>query len=392
MLVVRTVAVVGGSLAGWSAASALRAGGFDGRIVLIGDERHQPYDRPPLSKAFLAGDLEASDLALTTPDSVAEIAPEWLLGRRAVGLDAAARRITLDDGAEIAADAVVIASGARARTLPGTAGIAGAHTLRTLDDAVALRAALPSAERVVVVGGGFIGAEVAATARAGGRGVDVVEAMPLPMADALGAEMAKVVTALHADHGTTLHTGTAVHELVAPAGRVTGVRLANGRELAADLVVVGIGVAPNVEWLAGSGVALDDGVLVDAAGRTSVQAVYAAGDVARFPSGRAGGHVRVEHWTHARDQAAAVARTILGERVNYDPVQYVWSEQYGVMIQFAGYASPDAEVEVVEGDVAERRFVAVYRRAGRPVAVLGLRSPRTFTKLRKELASANGQG
>jgi NADPH-dependent 2,4-dienoyl-CoA reductase/sulfur reductase-like enzyme len=384
----RTVAVVGASLAGWSAASALRAGGFDGRIVLIGDEPHRPYDRPPLSKAFLAGDLDVPDLALTTDESVAATAPEWLLGRRAVSLDGAARRLTLDDGSELAADAIVVATGARARPLPGTDGVAGVHTLRTLDDAVALRSGLAVAERVVVVGGGFVGAEVAATARAGGRTVDVVEAMPVPMVDALGAEMAAVLSGLHADHGTTLHTGSAVHEVTSRDGRLGGVRLADGRELPADLVVVGIGVAPNVEWLAGSGVAVDDGVLVDATGRTSIPGVYAAGDVARFPSARAGGHVRVEHWTHARDQGAAVAGTILGERTAYDPVQYVWSEQYGVMVQFAGVAAPDAEIEVVEGDVAERRFVAVYRRAGRPVAVLGLRSPRTFTRLRRELARA----
>jgi NADPH-dependent 2,4-dienoyl-CoA reductase/sulfur reductase-like enzyme len=151
-------------------------------------------------------------------------------------------------------------------------------------------------------------------------------------------------------------------------------------------VVVGIGVAPNVEWLAGSGVAVDDGILVDIGGRSSVPGVYAAGDVARYPSARAGGHVRVEHWTHARDHGAAVARTVLGERVEYDPVPYVWSEQYGVMVQFAGFPSPDAEVEVVEGDISERRFVAAYRREGRLVAVLGLRSPRTFTRLRRDLA------
>jgi NADPH-dependent 2,4-dienoyl-CoA reductase/sulfur reductase-like enzyme len=383
---VRSVAVVGGSLAGWSVASGLRAGGFDGRIVVIGDEPHRPYDRPPLSKAFLAGDLEAADLGLTTAESLAEVGPEWLLGQRAVSLDAATKTITLDDGAEVTADAVVIATGARARSLPGTNGLAGVHTLRTLDDALALRAELRGAERVVVVGGGFIGAEVAATARGTGRTVDVVEAMPLPMVDALGPEMAKVVTALHADHGTTLHAGAPVHELVGRDHRVAGVRLVGGRELPADLVVVGIGVAPNVEWLAGSGIAVDDGVLVDAYGATNVPGVYAAGDVARFPSARAGGHVRVEHWTHARDQGTAVARTILGERAGYDPVQYVWSDQYGVMIQFAGYAAPDAKVEIVEGDVAERRFVAAYRRDGRNVAVLALRSPRTFTRLRKELA------
>lgn len=382
---VRTVAVVGASLAGWSAASELRSKGFDGRIVLIGDEPHAPYDRPPLSKSFLAGDLQATDLALTTAEALESV--ELMLGRTAVCLDAGARTLHLDDGSSLIADAVVIATGARARRLPGL-HLRGVHTLRTLEDATAIREDLATAERVVVVGGGFIGAEVAATARAAGRTVDVVEALPLPMAESLGEEMAQVLVGLHADHGTTLHTGAAVHEVREHGGRVTGVALADGRAMPADLVVVGIGVAPNIEWLDGSGVAVDDGVLVDAFGAASLPGVYAAGDVARFPSARAGGHVRVEHWTHARDQGAAVARTILGERVPYDPVQYVWSEQYGVMVQFAGVAAPDAKVEVVEGSVDERRFVATYTREGRVVAVLGLRSPRTFTRLRKELARA----
>jgi NADPH-dependent 2,4-dienoyl-CoA reductase/sulfur reductase-like enzyme len=392
---VRTVAVVGASLAGWSAASALREGGFDGRLILIGEEKQRPYDRPPLSKAFLAGDIGVDLLALTTDESLAEVAPEWLLGRRAVrldrgGLHRGGRRVLLDDGTEVTADAVVIATGARARALPGSAGLAGVHTLRTIEEATALRAAIPAAERVVVVGGGFIGAEVASTVRRSGKQVDVVEALPMPLVDTFGREMAEVVAGLHAEHGTVLHTGTAVHGLVAAAGvdgpRVAAVKLADGRELAADLVVVGIGVTPNVEWLAGSGVDVDDGVLVDSHGATSVPGVYAAGDVARYPSARAGGHVRVEHWTHARDHGAAVAEAILGRPVEYDPVPYVWSEQYGLMVQFAGYPAPDAEIEVVEGDVTERKFVAVYRHDGRDAAVLGVRSPRTFTKLRRGLA------
>jgi 3-phenylpropionate/trans-cinnamate dioxygenase ferredoxin reductase component len=383
--VVRMVAVVGASLAGWSAASELRSKGFDGRIVLIGDEPHTPYDRPPLSKSFLAGDLQAADLALTTPEALDGV--ELQLGWTAVRMDGRARTVDLDDGSSLTAEAVVIATGARARRLPGR-DLRGVHTLRTLEDATAIREGLATTERVVVVGGGFIGAEVAATARAAGRTVDVVEALPLPMVEALGEEMAQVLVGLHADHGTTLHAGTAVHEIRERGGQVTGVVLADGREIPADLVVVGIGVAPNVEWLDGSGVAVDDGVLVNAFGAANVPGIYAAGDVARFPSARAGGHVRVEHWTHARDQGAAVARTILGERVPYDPVQYVWSEQYSVMVQFAGLAAPDAKVEVVEGSVDERKFVATYTREGRVVAVLGLRSPRTFTRMRKELARA----
>jgi NADPH-dependent 2,4-dienoyl-CoA reductase/sulfur reductase-like enzyme len=193
---------------------------------------------------------------------------------------------------------------------------------------------------------------------------------------------------MHRAHGTNLRTHSAVAGIVSAGGRVAGVRLAGGGEIPADAVLVGIGVTPNIEWLAGSGVAVDDGVLVDAFGATSVPGVFAAGDVARFPSARAGGHVRVEHWTHARDHGTAVARAMMGRPEPYDPVPYVWSEQYGTMLQFAGYPAPDATVEIAEGDLVERRFVAVYRQAGRPVAVLGLRSPRTFTRLRRELANS----
>jgi NADPH-dependent 2,4-dienoyl-CoA reductase/sulfur reductase-like enzyme len=382
---VQTIAVVGASLAGWSAALALRGAGFVGRLVLIGEEEHRPYDRPPLSKSFLAGTLEVDALALATRQTIASVGPDWRLGRRAIGLEG--RRVRLDDGTAIEADGVLIATGARPRTLPAPGPLAGLHTLRTLADAQSLRASLTPGARLLVAGGGFIGAEVAATARALGCAVELVEAGALPMLDVLGERMATVVAGMHAAHGTVVRPNSAVAEVLGAAGRVAGVRLAGGGELRADAVLVGIGVAPNTEWLAGSGVDVDDGVLVDAFGATSVPGVWAAGDVARFPSARAGGHVRIEHWTHARDHGTAVGRAMLGRREPYDPLPYVWSEQYGTMIQFAGYPAPDATVEIAEGDVAERRFVALYRQAGRPVAVLGLRSPRTFTRLRRELAA-----
>jgi 3-phenylpropionate/trans-cinnamate dioxygenase ferredoxin reductase subunit len=386
--VASTVAVVGASLAGWSASITLRQGGFDGRLLLIGDEPHHPYDRPPLSKSFLAGAIDAQHLALATREQLAETGPDWRLGRTATALDGPSRTITLDDGEQIQADAILIATGTRPRALPGPTNLAGLHTLRTLDDAIALREQLTEGSRVIVVGGGFIGAEVAATARELGCEAAIVEAQAMPLADVLGERMATVVGGLHEAHGTELFLGTAVHGVLAAGSRVAGVRLADGRELPADVVVVGIGVTPNTEWLAGSHVAVDQGVLVDAFGKTSVRGVYAAGDVVRFPSARAGAHVRVEHWTHARDHGAAVARAMLGAGQPYDPLPYVWSEQYGTMLQFAGYPAPDATVAVVEGDLAERRFVVEYQRDGRRVAVLGLRSPRTFTALRKALSAA----
>ena len=381
----RTVTIVGASLAGWSVARGLRGGGFDGRITLVGAEPHRPYDRPPLSKAYLAGDLEAGDLSLVVEGEADRV--DWVLGQRAVALRPD-RTVTLDDGTELAADALVIATGATPRTLPGTDGLGGVHTLRTRDDADALRRALVPGARVVVIGAGFIGAEVASTAHRLGCDVTVVDAAAAPMAGAFGPDLAELVTGLHAAHGVPLRVGVPVAGLRADGGRVTGVALGDEEVLAADVVVVGIGVRPETGWLAGSGLKVDDGVLVDGAGRASTPGVFAVGDLARYPSKRAGGLVRVEHWTHARDHGAAVARTMLGEDVTYDPAPYVWTEQYGTMIQFAGFARPGDQIEVVDGDPAEYRFVAGYQRGGKPVAVLGMRIPRTFGRLRKALAAA----
>lgn len=381
-----SVAIVGASLAGWSCATALRAGGFEGRIVLIGDEPWYPYDRPPLSKAFLTSDLDEDDLALTTPESLVEVSAEWMLGQTAVHLDASARRVVLDDGTSVDADAIVLATGSRPRDLPGDR-LPGVHTLRTLTDGVDIRDELAGAfHRLVVVGGGFIGAEVASSARKLGVEVDIVEALPVPMISTFGPVLAPVVAGLHSRGGTRLHTGVAVRDLDVDDDEGLAVHLSDGRTLFAGVVVVGIGVVPNVEWLADSGLRLDDGVVVDSWGRTSAPGIYAAGDVARFPSVRAGQSVRGEHWTHARDHGAAVAGTILGSGADYDPVPYIWSEQYGERIQFAGYVHADSEVEIIEGDLDESRFVAVYTRQGVVSAVLGIGIPRTFNKIRRSLA------
>ena len=378
------VVVVGASLAGWSLARSLRSGGFSGSIDLIGEEPHRPYDRPPLSKAYLAGDLDLDGISLQVPDE--DVAVTWRLGSPAVSLRD--HTVVLADGSDISGDAVVIATGTSPRSLPAAAGLQGVHTLRTCDDADALRAAFEPGARVVVIGAGFIGAEVASTASKLGASVTVLDASPEPMAHVFGSSMAAVVTALHGLNGVPLLTGVSVAGISSTDGAVTGVVLGDGRELPADVVVVGIGVTPSVSWLADSGVALDNGVVVDAAGRTSVPGVWACGDVARYPSARAGGAIRVEHWTHAREHGAAVASGLLGSPVEYDPVPYVWSEQYGVMVQFAGFVRPGDDVEVVDGDPAEHRFVAAYRRSGKLVAVLGARIPRTFVRLRRELATA----
>jgi NADPH-dependent 2,4-dienoyl-CoA reductase/sulfur reductase-like enzyme len=381
-----TVAVVGASLAGLTAARALRDRSYDGRIVIIGEEAHAPYDRPPLSKDFLAGTSSLDDIALGTPDDEG-LDLEWRLGTTAVGLDRLSRSVLLRDGGEIQADGVVLATGARARRLPDSEQLGGVHVLRSLDDAIALRADLAAAGRLVVIGAGFIGAEVAATARTLGLEVTVIETQPVPLAGPLGTEMGAVCAELHADHGTRLVTGTGVAGLVG-TGRVEAVELADGSRLPADVVVVGIGAAPNIEWLADSGVALGNGVLTDARGATNVPGVVAVGDCAATWSVPAERHVRVEHWTNALEQPATAAATLLGTGEQAPtPVPYFWSDQYGARIQFAGSRREGDVPRVVEGSCADRSFLVAYERDGEPVAVLGMNQPRLFTRWRRQLRS-----
>ncbi|MDX3589216.1 NAD(P)/FAD-dependent oxidoreductase [Streptomyces europaeiscabiei] len=384
----RTVAVVGASLAGLSAARSLRKQGYDGRLVVIGDESHRPYDRPPLSKEFLAGDLGEADLALETDGE--DLRAQWLLGARATGLDRTRRAVRLADGREIQADGLVIATGAAARRLPGSEGLAGVHVLRTLDDARALRDELVQGGRLVVIGGGFVGAEVASTAYALGLEVTVVEAAPTPLAAPLGQAMGSIVSALHLDHGVRLLCGVGVKGLSGER-KVEAVLLEDGRSIPADLVVVGVGALPCVDWLEGSGVALDNGVKCGADGRTSLAGVVAVGDCASWYDPRAGEHRRVEHWTGALERpAAAVATLLAGGAVEPGVPRppYFWSDQYGVKIQFAGHAASADSVTVEEGAPDDRNILAVYRRAGHPVAVLGMNQPRLFTRWRKQLAAA----
>ncbi|MFF4275185.1 NAD(P)/FAD-dependent oxidoreductase [Streptomyces sp. NPDC001536] len=384
----RTVAVVGASLAGLSAARSLRRQGYDGRLVVIGDELHRPYDRPPLSKEFLAGTLGETELSLEAGDE--DLGAEWLLGTRATGLDRTDRAVRLADGREVRADGIVIATGAAARTLPGSQGLAGVHTLRTLDDARALRDELARGGRLVVIGGGFIGAEVASTAYALGLDVTVVEVAPTPLAAPLGATMGAVVSALHTDHGVRLLCGVGVKGLSGES-RVDAVLLEDGRSVPADIVVVGVGASPCVEWLAGSGVELDNGVKCGADGRTSLAGVVAVGDCANWYDPRAGFHRRVEHWTGARERPdAAIATLLAGGAVEPGVPRppYFWSDQYGVKIQFVGHAAGADSVTVEAGSTDDRDVLAVYRRAGDPVAVLGMNQPRLFTRWRKQLAAA----
>ncbi|RZQ63611.1 NAD(P)/FAD-dependent oxidoreductase [Amycolatopsis suaedae] len=405
-----SITVVGASLAGLRTAQELRAGGFDGRLVLVGDEPHRPYDRPPLSKDFLLGVVDEQGIELAGADELLDLGAQWYLGTRAAGLDTGAGAVLLADGTSITTDAVVVATGGRPRTLAGQENHPSVHTLRTLDDAIALRRALgvgpvgvwtdepkaraasdgeegrrrlggpepARAERgqlnTVVIGAGFIGAEVASACRTLGHSVTVVEAAPVPLAGVLGEPMAAVVAGLHADHGVRLVAGAGVAGLTA-----AGVDLADGTHLPADVVVVGVGMLPNVEWLASSGLDVARGVRVDAGGRTANPAVYAAGDVAVYPGCHGG------HWTSAGDQARVVAANLLAGEQRYQRPGYFWSDQYGVRVQFAGSAAGHDRVEVVEGSVDDRRFVATYHRGDRLVGVLGMDSPRPFTRLRRQL-------
>ncbi len=365
---------------------ALRARGFDGRIDWIGAESHQPYDRPPLSKQVLRGEWEPERIALAR-GGLEGLAAEQHFGRRALRLDVNARRIEVDDGASIGFDGLVIATGAAPRRLPGQPQLDGVFVLRTLDDALAIRHALDAQPRVVVVGGGFIGAEVAASAQQRGATVTMVEALGNPLEQALGPALGALFAAIHRDHGVLVRTGVAV---VAIEGerQVERVRLADGSVLPADLVVVGIGVRPETAWLEDSDVALRDGVVCDASCATNVPAVVAAGDVARWMNPRYGESMRVEHWTNAVEQAqAAVARLLDGPEAAqpFAPVPYVWSDQYDAKLAVAGRPRAGDDVRVVDGSFDERKFVAIYGRAGRLVGAVAMNRMRKHLDWRKLL-------
>lgn len=382
----RHVVVVGASLAGLHAARALRRHGYDGTLTVVGDEPHLPYDRPPLSKQVLAGTWEPERTALLN-ERDADLDLTWTLGRAATGLDVRDRTVTLDDGTPLPYDGLVIATGATPRRLPGTDGLAGVHVLRSLDDAVALRADLDaSPARVVVVGAGFIGAEVAATARQRGLAVTLVEPLPVPLGRVLGGEVAETVAAVHRDEGVDLRLGVGV-EAIEGGDRVERVRLADGTTIACDVVVVGIGVTPNTTWLEGSGLLLADGVLADAACRVA-PGIVAAGDVARWPHPAYGEDLRVEHWDHAIAQGGHAAETLLaGDGAQpFAPVPWFWSDQYDRKVMLAGRPAGAEEVRVVDGSLAERRFVALYRRGDQVVAALGMNRPAPLARWRMRLA------
>ncbi|MFJ1969432.1 NAD(P)/FAD-dependent oxidoreductase [Streptomyces sp. NPDC087903] len=376
------VLVVGASASGLTTVEALRRKGYTGAITVLGDEPHPPYDRPPLSKQVLAGDWEPDRASLRTQDVLTALEVRFELGDRAVALDSATRTVRTESGRELRADAVVLATGVRPRTLPGAEDLTGVHVLRTLDDSLALRKDLLACSRLVVVGEGVLGSEIAATARKLGLDVTLTGPLAAPMALQVGPLVSGLLAELHTAQGVRLRLSVGVAGLTGEGGRVAGVRLGTGEVLPADVVVVAIGAVPATDWLADSGLDLDNGVVCDSRCRAA-EGIYAVGDVARWQHEHLGRLLRLENRTNATEQAMAVAANILGEEQPYLPVPYFWTDQYDAKLQVHGFLPPDAQVDIIEGDLTARRFVARYRSEGRVTGVLGWNMPKQ-TRLRRQ--------
>ncbi len=386
------VVIVGASLAGLQAAQALRRAGFDGELTMVGDEPDYPYDRPPLSKGYLAGTVDEAKTRLRGAADPDALGIDWRLGTRATALDPAAMTVSLDSGAFLEADGIVIATGSSPRHLPGF-DLAGCHVLRTLADARALRQAFEAGpRRVTVIGAGFIGAEVASTARGLGFDVTMIEAAEVPLARVLDPESGRAVAELHRGHGVDLRLGAGVESVEAgDDGAVAAVILAGGDVIETDLVLVGIGAVPNTGWLDGSGLTIDNGVVCD---ETCLAApgIVAAGDVARWPNRRFGGALtRVEQWDNAIEQGTYAAKRLLAAGTDdpvepYTPIPWFWSDQYDRKIQLAGVPSTNAEV--VNGSIADQMFVQVYADdAGNYTGALGWNRPRQAIQARMLLGN-----
>ncbi|MFM9631567.1 MULTISPECIES: NAD(P)/FAD-dependent oxidoreductase [Streptomyces] len=379
----RRVVVVGAGMAGVQTAVALREQGFDGTVTLIGAEPHQPYDRPPLSKAVLLGTAEHSAFDV----DFESLGVELRLGTEALGVRPADHELDTGSG-PVPYDVLVLATGAEPIRLPGAEGVPGVHLLRTLDDAERLRPVLARRHAIVVVGAGWIGAEFATAAREAGCAVTVVEAADRPLAGALPAEVTAPMTAWYADSGTELRTHARV-ERVEPGA----VLLDDGSRLPADAVVVGIGARPATAWLTGSGVDLGPHgeVVADASLRTSLPDVYAVGDCASFPSGRYGERLLVHHWDNALQGPRTVAANILGSATGeasavYDPVPYFWSEQFGRFVQYAGHHT-GADTTLWRGDPAGPAWTVCWLRGDRLVALLAVGRPRDLAQGRRLIES-----
>jgi 3-phenylpropionate/trans-cinnamate dioxygenase ferredoxin reductase component len=376
------IAVVGASLAGLEAAKALRQEGFSGDLVIIGAEPHAPYDRPPLSKRLLSGAVAADAVRLNLGEAADA---EWRLGVPATRLDAGRRTLWAGDMVAEPFDGIIVATGAsplRPRLRhSGERELAGIHVVRTLDDSLALAAELRAGpRRVVIVGAGFVGAEVASTCRALGLPVTVIEGLSVPMERALGQETGLAMARLQLDHGVDLRLGTTVTG-VRGGHRVEQVVLAGGAVLDADVLVLAVGVRPNTAWLTGSGLTIDDGVICDETG-LAAPGIAAAGDVARWPNRRYGELRRVEHWDNAIRQGRHAARLLLHGPEVYEPVPWFWSDQFGAKLQLLGSPRPDDEFLLVSGTFAAGKFLGLYRRGDRLVAAVSMNAAKAMLACR----------
>ncbi|MBC7723842.1 MAG: FAD-dependent oxidoreductase [Burkholderiaceae bacterium] len=380
--------MVGASLAGHASARALRDLGFTGRITIVGGEEHRPYDRPPLSKDFLAGTAVASDLWLEGENE--DLDADWRLGAMAASLDPATRTVMLADGRTVTSDAVVISTGSFAKTFPQLP--AGVHTLRTLDDAIGLRAELTPGTRLVVVGSGFIGLEVAATARGLGVDVTVLGTTGNPLSRAFGTAVGEAVQGIQERHGVRIRNNTRVEAVLGQGGtggRVTGVRLISGEIIDADVVVLGIGSIAATDWLEDSGIELGSGVVCSEVGETSAPGIFAVGDCSAWFDPVRGTHHRIEHWSDSRDRPAIAMAALLSIDAPAKALRpsYLWSDQAGSRIQFAGRLLGGETVDVEAGTAEGGDLLVVYRRGDEPVAVVGINQPKLVAAWRKRLTA-----
>lgn len=374
------VVVVGASAAGLTTAEALRREGFAGLVTLVGDELHLPYDRPPLSKQVLLGTWEPERTAFRDDATYQRLDIGLRLGATATAVDQGARTVALSTGDLVPYDRLVIATGVRPLKLRQGHDLRGVHVLRTLDDTLALRSALARATSVAVVGAGFLGSEAAAAARTLGLEVTLIDLAPVPLSRQFGDELGGWVGDLHRDNGVTVKTGIGVSRLLGD-DEVTGVELADGTMVDADVVLVAIGSTPATDWLATSGIPLQDGVLCDAMCQAAPN-IYAAGDVARWHNERFDTLMRVEHRMNATEQGMAVAKNIVGDPKPFTPIPYFWTDQFDAKIQAYGIFPPDAKMTIAQGDPATRKLVAHYHQDGDLVGVLGWNMPRELRAAR----------
>ncbi|AII09758.1 MULTISPECIES: NAD(P)/FAD-dependent oxidoreductase [Rhodococcus] len=358
----RTFVVVGGGLAGAKTAEALRDKDFDGSIVLLSEEEHLPYERPPLSKEHFAGKKALGDFTVHHGDWYRDHHVDLRLGTTATALDLTAHTVTLPDGSTLGYDKLALATGSRSRRPPISGSDAeGVHYLRTIDESDKLIDAVAGGRRLVVIGAGWIGLEVGASAREKGADVTVVEAAEVPLLGSLGPEIGSVFAELHREHGVQLHLGATVEEIVVEDGKATGVRLGDGTVLPADAVLVAVGAAPNIEIAERAGLDVDGGILVDAGLQTSDPDVVAVGDIAAQWHPQLGTRIRVEHWANALNQPAVAAATMLGHAAEYGNLPYFFTDQFDLGMEYVGYAPHDSyDRVVVRGDFAAREFVAFW--------------------------------